>query len=108
MTTRIHPGLGALALLAGSALGAQTPPPKPDSTVTLGTVTVTAAVADETHVTVLQRLTLPATVGVSAKKIDQTINIIDTEDAVKYLPSLFVRKRNYGDTQATIASRVWG
>jgi iron complex outermembrane recepter protein len=27
---------------------------------------------------------------------------------VKYLPSVFLRKRNNGDTQATLATRVWG
>jgi iron complex outermembrane receptor protein len=27
---------------------------------------------------------------------------------VKYLPSLFLRKRNYGDTQAVMETRVWG
>ena len=101
----------AAILSMPAALAAQTssaPPARPDSTVTLGTVTVTATTANEEHVTVLQRLTLPATIGIGAKKIEQTVNIIDTEDAVKYLPSLFVRKRNYGDTQATLGSRVWG
>jgi iron complex outermembrane recepter protein len=101
----------AAILSMPAALAAQsssTPPAKPDSTVTLGTVTVTATTANEDHVTVLQRLTLPATIGIGAKRIEQTVNIIDTEDAVKYMPSLFVRKRNYGDTQATLGSRVWG
>ena len=42
------------------------------------------------------------------QRIDQTVNIVDTEDAVKYMPSLFLRKRNYGDTQAVIATRTWG
>ena len=27
---------------------------------------------------------------------------------MKYLPSVFLRKRNNGDTQATLATRVWG
>ena len=27
---------------------------------------------------------------------------------MKYLPSVFLRKRNNGDTQATMATRVWG
>src|SRR3954465_13390715 len=101
----------AAILWMPAALAAQSssaPPAKPDSSVTLGTVTVTATTANEDHVTVLQRLTLPATIGIGAKKIEQTVNILDTEDAVKYMPSLFVRKRNYGDTQATLASRVWG
>jgi iron complex outermembrane receptor protein len=36
------------------------------------------------------------------------VNLVDAEDAVKYLPSVFLRKRNNGDTQATLATRVWG
>ena len=83
-------------------------PPKPDTIITLGTVKVTAPRADESHVTVLERLTLPATIGITAKKIEETVNIMDTEDAVKYMPSIFLRKRNYGDTQATMGTRVWG
>jgi iron complex outermembrane receptor protein len=101
----------AAILVAPALLFAQASPPptpRPDSTVTLGTVTVTATTPDETRVSVLQRLTLPATIGIAAKRIEETVNIIDTPDAVKYMPSLFVRKRNYGDTQATLATRVWG
>jgi iron complex outermembrane receptor protein len=102
-------GLAVILAMPAFVHAQQEPPPtRPDSTVTLGTVTVTATTANEDHVTVLQRLTLPATIGIGARKIEQTINILDTEDAVKYMPSLFVRKRNYGDTQATLGSRVWG
>src|SRR3982751_2721070 len=107
----MRPTTVSLLLLAiGSTAVAQaaTTETRPDSGVTLGTVSITATTANEEHVTVLQRLTLPGSIGIGAKKIQQTVNIIDTEDAVKYLPSLFVRKRNYGDTQATLASRVWG
>jgi iron complex outermembrane receptor protein len=46
--------------------------------------------------------------SITADKIEQRINIVDTEDSVKYLPSLFVRKRNYGDTQPVLATRNWG
>ena len=46
--------------------------------------------------------------SVTAKQIDETINLKDAEDAVKYLPSLFVRKRNDGDNQAVLATRSWG
>ena len=45
---------------------------------------------------------------ITADQIDATINAIDVEDAVKYLPSLFVRKRNFGDTQPVLATRTWG
>jgi iron complex outermembrane recepter protein len=44
----------------------------------------------------------------TAKQIEETINLKDPEDAVKYMPSLFVRKRNDGDNQAVLATRTWG
>src|ERR1700733_13713754 len=56
-----------------------------------------------------QRFQLPQeTYSITAKQIDETINLKDPEDAVKYLPSLFVRKRNDGDNQAVLATRTWG
>lgn len=57
----------------------------------------------------VQKWQLPNTVAsVTRPQIERRINIIDTEDAVKYMPSLFVRKRNNGDTQAVLATRTWG
>lgn len=56
----------------------------------------------------ITRLSLPVTVSTTAEATAKQVNIVDVQDAVKYLPSLFVRKRNYGDTQATLATRVWG
>jgi iron complex outermembrane receptor protein len=56
-----------------------------------------------------QKFQLPQTSeSVTAKDIQEKINVIDTEDAVKYLPSLFVRKRNNGDTQPVLATRTAG
>ena len=56
-----------------------------------------------------QRFQLPQeSFSITAKQIDETINLKDPEDAVKYLPSLFVRKRNDGDNQAVLATRTWG
>ena len=56
-----------------------------------------------------QRFALPQeSFSITAKQIDETINLKDPEDAVKYLPSLFVRKRNDGDNQAVLATRTWG
>ena len=46
--------------------------------------------------------------SITDKQINETINLKDPEDAVKYLPSLFVRKRNDGDNQAVLATRSWG
>ena len=47
---------------------------------------------------VVQRFQLPNdTVSTTAKQIEETVNLKDPEDAIKYFPSLFVRKRNDGD-----------
>jgi iron complex outermembrane receptor protein len=55
------------------------------------------------------RFSLPQeSFSITAKQIDETINLKDPEDAVKYMPSLFVRKRNDGDNQAVLATRTWG
>ncbi len=56
----------------------------------------------------LTAATLPVTTTTTAERIADTVNLVDTEDAVKYFPSVFLRKRNYGDTQAVMATRVWG
>ena len=57
----------------------------------------------------VQKWQLPNTVAsVTRQQIDRKINIVDTEDAVRYMPSLFVRKRNSGDTQAVLQTRTWG
>ena len=56
-----------------------------------------------------RRFQLPQTAeGVTARTIRETVNAVDSEDAVKYLPSLFVRKRNNGDTQPVLATRTSG
>jgi iron complex outermembrane recepter protein len=56
-----------------------------------------------------QRFQLPQEAfSITSKQIDETINLKDPEDAVKYMPSLFVRKRNDGDNQAVLATRTWG
>jgi iron complex outermembrane recepter protein len=56
-----------------------------------------------------QRFALPQeSYSITAKQIEETINLKDPEDAIKYFPSLFVRKRNDGDNQAVLATRTWG
>lgn len=45
---------------------------------------------------------------VTAAQIDDTINAVNVEDTLKYLPSLIVRKRHIGDTYAPIATRTSG
>ena len=57
----------------------------------------------------VQRFQLPNTVAsVTREDIEEKVNIIDTEDALKYTPSLFLRKRNNGDNQAVLQTRTWG
>ncbi len=48
------------------------------------------------------------TESVTAEQIADTINATSTEDALKYLPSVLVRKRFIGDTQAPMATRTTG
>ncbi|MGH7957308.1 MAG: copper-binding protein [Opitutaceae bacterium] len=43
-----------------------------------------------------------------ALHITETVNTPDAEDTLKYLPGIFLSKRNPGDTQAVIGTRVWG
>jgi iron complex outermembrane receptor protein len=58
---------------------------------------------------IVQRFQLPQqSFSITARRIEQTINLKDAEDGVKYMPSLFVRKRNDGDNQAVLATRTWG
>jgi len=41
--------------------------------------------------------------------INDTVNVVDTPDALKYAPSLMVRKRDSADYGgATLATRIWG
>ena len=46
--------------------------------------------------------------SVTAAQIADTVNAVNVEDAIKYLPSLLVRKRHIGDTQAPLATRTSG
>jgi iron complex outermembrane receptor protein len=46
--------------------------------------------------------------SVDAAQIAETVNLINAEDALKYFPSLLVRKRNFGDQQAPLATRTSG
>ena len=71
---------------------------------TLGTVTVTG-----TQPTSLPTQ-IPTTIeGITGKQVEETINAVDAEDALKYFPSLNVRKRYIGDyDHAVLASRASG
>jgi iron complex outermembrane receptor protein len=98
----------ALALIPLSASAQDSTRTSRDSVAKLGAVKITAERVDILKGKPLQLLTLPVTASVTARKVEQTVNVVDAEDAVKYLPSVFLRKRNNGDTQAVMGTRVWG
>ncbi|MBI5312908.1 MAG: TonB-dependent receptor [Methylocystis sp.] len=92
--------------VAGPATGtnvAPSPAPAPSAP------SIWAATLPDGKPAFVQKWQLPNTVAsVTRQQIQRQINIIDTEDAVRYMPSLFVRKRNSGDTQAVLQTRTWG
>ncbi|NDP62866.1 TonB-dependent receptor [Polaromonas sp.] len=100
----------ALAALASQAAFAQTAPDVPlplasgAPVKSLGMVTISSG----------QPTSLPTQIpttmeGVTREQIEQTINATDSEDALKYLPSLLVRKRYIGDyNHAILSSRASG
>lgn len=45
---------------------------------------------------------------ITADQVATTVNAVNVEDTLKYLPSLIVRKRHIGDTQAPLATRTSG
>jgi iron complex outermembrane receptor protein len=52
---------------------------------------------------------IPASVEtVDVQRIGETVNAINVEDTLKYLPNVFVRKRHIGDTQAPMTTRTSG
>lgn len=100
------------AMLASSIAVAQTSPSgqssstaTPKKTTTLAAISVTAPNNQPPPTTP----GFPATqVTVTAAQMDDTVNAVDVEDAAKYMPSVFIRKRNEGDTQPVLATRDWG
>jgi iron complex outermembrane receptor protein len=45
---------------------------------------------------------------IAAARAQEQVNTVNTEDMLKYAPSLLVRKRHYGDNQDPIATRTSG
>ncbi|MES3002865.1 MAG: TonB-dependent receptor [Pseudomonadota bacterium] len=78
--------------------------PTPAPVRSLGTVTVTGGQATSLPTQI------PTTVeGITREQIEQSINATDAEDAIKYLPSLLVRKRYAGDyNHAVLSTRASG
>jgi iron complex outermembrane receptor protein len=87
--------------LAAQSLSAQSAPPVPVEKLSPLVVAEKSSMAEKS-------LLPQATESITATRIAETVNALDTEDALKYLPSVFLRKRNNGDTQAVMATRTWG
>jgi iron complex outermembrane receptor protein len=96
----MDPSIPAVLLFLSTAAGTTDPAP----VKTLGTVTVIG-----TRPTSLPTQ-IPTTIeGVTGVEIADRINASDSEDALKYFPSLLVRKRYIGDyDHAVLASRASG
>lgn len=113
---KIFPSLVLLSFASALALSAQvlpapaasTGPAAPPAPTPLDPFAVNSGRAAYPAPTLLTRPVLPVTASIDAGRIAESVNLVDTEDAVKYLPSLFLRKRNAGDTQAVMATRSWG
>ncbi|HTP42565.1 MAG TPA: TonB-dependent receptor [Nitrospiria bacterium] len=108
----IRPSLRVTGI-AGIALFALIPPPvqAADSSASAETdvVLLPALTVNGAASAVPDQYQIPATVQtVAAAQIADTVNAVDPEDMLKYEPDLFLRKRNYGDTQAVLATRTWG
>jgi iron complex outermembrane receptor protein len=109
---KLHPLALAAALCATNALACDDCAPEthiaavqqPSPRTALGLVTVSGA-ASTSLPTVI-----PTTLeGVTAADIARNINATDAEDALKYLPSLLVRKRYPGDyNHAVLSTRASG
>jgi len=103
---RLSLALAAVFPLALQAQMNEAPPPADDNVPvkSLGVVTVIGSQPTSLPTQI------PATMeGVTREQIDRTVNATDSQDALKYLPSLLVRKRYIGDyNHAILSSRASG
>jgi iron complex outermembrane receptor protein len=113
------PRATAIAALACVPLAshAQAPPPSPiaaDGADPLGTADAPTRSLGVVSVTGMRPTSLPTqipttTESATREQIERTVNATDAEDALKYLPSLLVRKRYPGDyNHAVLSSRASG
>ncbi|MEP7101627.1 MAG: TonB-dependent receptor [Burkholderiales bacterium] len=94
----------ATAVSVPFALRAQTAPADNVPVKSLGVVTITGSQPTSLPTQI------PATMeGITREQLERTVNATDSEDALKYLPSLLVRKRYIGDyNHAILSSRASG
>ncbi|MDO8248750.1 MAG: TonB-dependent receptor [Rhodoferax sp.] len=87
-----------------SPVAAQTRPQADAPVKSLGVVTINSGAPTSLPTQI------PTTIeGITREQIEQSINATDSEDALKYFPSLLVRKRYIGDyNHAILSSRASG
>ncbi len=86
----------SIACAASAAIAQST-----DAALPAVTVTETPSISE--------RHQLPlVTESVTASQISEQVNAVNTEDALKYLPNVLIRKRHIGDTQAPMTTRTSG
>jgi len=104
--------LGLLLLTSPFAMAANDKPAKASDSKTeqLPEMTVEDKLSKETSAaTSKERYKVPSTTeSVTHENIDNTINAMNAEDTIKYLPSIQVRKRYVGDTNAPVGWRTSG
>ena len=102
MHLRFNPILASLLAAISAGAHAQQAPEAPLKE--LGTVTVIGGQASSLP------SQIPTTMeGVTGQQVEDTVNATDSEDALKYFPSLLVRKRYIGDyNHAVLSSRASG
>jgi iron complex outermembrane receptor protein len=107
----LNPQRALLCLLLLSspfAIAESKSPAKTDTTKEMPEMTVTDK-SSPAAMTVKEKYDLPNTTeSITAKQIDNTINAMSAEDTIKYMPSIQVRKRYVGDTNAPVGWRTSG
>ena len=100
----IRPAVMCMTGLLGSVIHAADTGPASEPVKTLGTVVVVGSRPTSLPTQI------PTTIeGISAAEIQEQVNATDSEDALKYFPSLLVRKRYIGDfDHAVLATRASG
>ena len=103
----VIPAAALIAPLAFSAMAQSqdwTVAANDDPQKALGVVTITSTAPSS-----LPSEIPTTTIGMTGEAIAQTVNATDSEDALKYFPSLLVRKRYIGDyNHAVLSSRASG
>lgn len=111
-TSRSMIGLLALAsmpVLAASDTEQTNDEKKANKDATVLPEVAVSGQSEKTKQTIVEKYKLPVTTeSIAKEKLDDTVNLFNTEDAIKYMPSILVRKRYVGDTNAPMGTRTAG